>query len=112
LNPALKSLEASRAKRQKTRSKLKIVDCGACGSALQGNARPFSISTILFLPSVGGRLCTNYKQKVPRISGLSYVQKREVDYFFFFEAFFLEAFLAAFLGADFFLEAFFAVAMF
>jgi hypothetical protein len=38
-------------------------------------------------------------------------RKRQANYFFFFAAFFLEAFFAAFLGA-FFFEAFFAVAMF
>ena len=44
------------------------------------------------------------------IPGLWYVQKNEVGYFFFFAAFFLEDFFAAFLavfflaGFDFFLE--------
>ena len=40
-----------------------------------------------------------------------FFQKKQVDYFFLFAAFFLEDFLAAFL-AVFFLAAFFAVAMF
>src|SRR3954466_9672568 len=80
------------------------------GRGFAANHRLLIISFCCGLPTTDYALPP--KQKSQEFPGLRYVQKRVANYFFFFEAFFLEAFLAAFLGADFFLEAFFAVAIF